>query len=327
VLLFAATVALLPIDAARLSIALEQAFARQEILARMNRQKDHGSRKDALLQCLLQANLRLQEYDQDRTNFLNRVLHDFRAPLTSITGYCGILRSGATGNLEPEQNELIQRVENSAKRLSRLADGLFQLGVRRFKQVKPELVKADIQATVETALAEVEPFVSQKHITISVQMDDPESELLFEPAQMVQVLVNILENACRFSPRRSAINIRGYSYFWERRTRHGVERVRPQDRRSRQRRVTNSYRIDISDSGPGILPEQLGSIFEEYISYSGEKDRSGTGLGLAISKGIIDLHNGRIWAESSSNGATFSFVLPYASVALEPERVLVAGGF
>jgi signal transduction histidine kinase len=326
ILMFAATVALLPIDVARLSIALEQAFARQEILGRMHRGKDPAGRKDALLQCLLQANLRLQECDQDRTNFLNRTLHDFRAPLTSITGYCGILRSGAAGKLEPSQSELIQRIENSARRLGRLADGLFQLGVRRFKQIKPELVKGDIQATMETALAEVEPLASQKQLTISVQMDEPESDVLFEPAQIVQVLVNILENACRFSPRRRTIEIKGYSYFWERRSRHSVARTLQYERRSRHQRTANCYRIDISDAGPGILPEQLGSIFEEYTSYSGGKDRSGTGLGLAISKGIIDLHNGRIWAESSTGGAIFSFVLPYASAALEPERALAAGG-
>ena len=325
VLLFAATVALLPIDVTRLSIALEQAFARQAILARKSRGADQKTRTDALLQCFLQANLRLQEYDQDRTNFLNRVLHDFRAPLTSITGYCGILRSGAAGNLETRQSELVQRIEASAKRLSRLADGLFQLGVRRMKQIKPELVKGDIPAVVETAVADVDAFLSQKQLTISVQIDEPEQDLLFEPEQIVKVLVNILENACRFSPRRSTVSIKGYPYFLERRSNAEIDRSRLQDRRRSQQHIVNCYRIDISDSGPGILPEHLGSIFEEYTSYGGGKDRSGTGLGLAISKGIIELHKGRIWAESHAVGATFSFVLPFAAAAPEPERALVAG--
>jgi signal transduction histidine kinase len=325
VLLSAATVALLPIDVARLSIVLEQAFARQTILARTRRGEDQKSTADALLQCFLQANLKLQEYDQDRTNFLNRVLHDFRAPLTSITGYCGILRSGAAGNLDMRQSELVQRIEGSAKRLSRLADGLFQLGIRRVKRIQPELIKGDIASTVETAVAEVDAFLTQKQLIVTAQIEEPETDLLFEPEQIVKVLINILENACRFSPRGSTISIKAYSYFLDRRSPGAVDRPRLQDRRKAQRRVFNCYRVDISDSGPGVLPEHLDSIFEEYTSYAGGRDRSGTGLGLAISKGIIELHKGRIWAESRAVGATFSFVLPFSVAAPDAERALVAG--
>jgi two-component system sensor histidine kinase KdpD len=88
----------------------------------------------------------------------------------------------------------------------------------------------------------------------------------------------------------------------------------------------NCYRIDVSDSGPGIPPECLSSIFEEYTSYSGGKDRSGAGLGLAISKGIVELHKGRIWAEPRSRGATFSFVLPYGSVHTRERLLAMAAG-
>jgi signal transduction histidine kinase len=324
ILLFAAAVALLPIDEARLRIACEQALARQDS-AEESVDSSCRPEKDALLQCVLQANLKLQEYDQDRTNFLNRALHDFRAPLTSIAGYAGILASGQIGVLPANQAELVERIHGSAKRLSRLVDGMFQLGVRRFKQTKPELIKGDLPSTLEIALGEVEAFVAQKQLAISVRMDEPDGELFFEPEPIVQVLVNILENACRFSPKRSAIQISGYPYFWDRRSRVVRERMGPSDRRSRVAAGPNSYRIDISDSGPGILPEHLGTIFEEYTSYSGSRDRSGTGLGLAICRGIIDLHEGRIWAESKSAGATFSFLLPYASRRAERELARAAG--
>jgi signal transduction histidine kinase len=69
--------------------------------------------------------------------------------------------------------------------------------------------------------------------------------------------------------------------------------------------------VDIRDSGPGIPAEHLDRIFEEYTSYSGGQDRSGGGLGLAICRLILSRHGGRIWAESSSEGAVFSFVLPF----------------
>jgi signal transduction histidine kinase len=69
--------------------------------------------------------------------------------------------------------------------------------------------------------------------------------------------------------------------------------------------------VDICDSGPGIAAEHLDRIFEEYTSYSGGHDRSGGGLGLAICKLILSQHQGRVWAENSSEGAVFSFVLPF----------------
>lgn len=325
VLLFSAAVALLPIDSPRLRLAFEQAFARLGV-ARREPEADSRSQKDALLQCFLQANLKLQEYEQDRTTFLNRALHDFRAPLTSIAGYAGILMSGQAGPLDTHQTEVIQRIQNSAKRLARLADGLFQLGIRQFRAVKPDASKGDISSVMESAVFEVGTFLTQKHILTSIQLEEPEGELYFESEKIVQLVVNILENACRFAPKRSTIHINGYPYFWERRSRSTPARNDggAPERRSRQQHVMNCYRIDISDSGPGILPEHLGSIFEEYTSFSGNNDRSGTGLGLAISKGIVQMHEGRIWAESRQGGATFSFVLPYSVREASQELALAA---
>jgi signal transduction histidine kinase len=175
------------------------------------------------------------------------------------------------------------------------------------------MVQGSIPAVLESALADVDAFLQQKHIAASIDLEEADSELLFEPEQITQVLINILENACRFSPKRGTIEIKGYSFFWDRRARALRQRSGNPERRLSQQPYLNCYRIDISDSGPGIRPEHLSSIFEEYTSYSGGKDRSGTGLGLAISKGIIELHKGRIWAEPRSMGATFSFVLPYGS--------------
>ena len=83
-----------------------------------------------------------------------------------------------------------------------------------------------------------------------------------------------------------------------------------QERRSRDRRLVNAFRIDIQDNGPAIPQDRLGRMFEENASYSGTGDRSGGGLGLAISKLIIDRHRGSIWSENTPAGAAFSFVMP-----------------
>lgn len=266
--------------------------------------------RDEMLQCLIQANLKLQEYDQDRTNFLARAVHDFRAPLTALSGYCGLLLSEQLGSVTRDQKEVIQRMQHSAKRLSVMANAMFQLSIRHRVDSYLNLRHADINECIQQALHETAPFSEDKRISISLDITPPGGALAFDPSQMEQVLVNLLDNACKFTPKSGSIEIRGYPYFWERRSRtHAVAPAL--DRRIRDSRAPNAFRIDIKDSGPGIPANRLDRIFEEYTSYSGGQDRSGAGLGLAICRMIIQQHKGRVWAESNPRGAVFSFVLPF----------------
>src|ERR1051325_48507 len=87
--------------------------------------------RDEMLQCLIQLNLQVQEYDQERTNFLARAVHDFRTPLTAAGGYCGLLLSDALGPTTEEQKEVLRRMQHSIKRLSRMAAAMFELSVTR----------------------------------------------------------------------------------------------------------------------------------------------------------------------------------------------------
>lgn len=277
--------------------------------------------RDEVLQCLIQTNLRLQEYDHDRTTFLARAVHDFRAPLTALTGYCGLLLSESLGDLNETQREVLRRMHNSAKRLSRMAGGMFDLSVGRQIERRPDLHAGDIRECMSQALHEIGPFADEKSISITAEME-PCAEVYFDPGQIVQVLVNILDNACKFTPREGSIEIRGYPFFWERRAEQ--RRVPfPAERRGAANARPNSYRLDIADSGPAIPNEHMRGIFEEYTSYAGARDRSGGGLGLAICKMIISRHEGRISVENRDLGPVFSFVLP---LRRHPEALNMASG-
>ena len=107
---------------------------------------DHSLRadRDEILQYLIQANLKLQEYDQDRTTFLARAVHDFRAPLTAVSGYCGLLLAEPIGPLTENQREILTRMLKSTKRLSRMAAAMFQLSVGRHVKRRPDLQRGDI---------------------------------------------------------------------------------------------------------------------------------------------------------------------------------------
>ncbi len=322
--LAAVGILLKPVNQTALQTFLEHAVARYEAHRAAKRAGNGNAAlndRDEMLQCLLQANLKLQEYDQDRTNFLARALHDFRTPLTAVSGYCGLLTSQHLGGLNSGQVEVLQRMQHSIKRLSRMATAMFQLSVARRVKKIPDLQPGDIEDCIDHALHEIMPSAGDKDIAISVQLHDPPRPLWFEPAQVEQVLVNLLDNACKFTPKHGSIEIRGYPTFWDRRAARLNGDSRRAERRGAPSRHPNAFRVEIHDSGPGIAEEHLEKIFEEYTSYAGGRDRSGGGLGLAICRMIVSAHHGRVWAESNEEGATFCFVLPLwtpAALSTEP---------
>jgi signal transduction histidine kinase len=268
--------------------------------------------RDQILQCLIETSLKLQENDQERTAFLARAMHDFRSPLTALIGYCGLLLSEPMGHLTEAQTEILRRMQRSTQRLARMATAMFELNVGRHIARQPDLQPGDLRDCFQQALHEIAPFADEKVINITLDLTAPQSTLYFEAGQIEQALVNLLDNACRFTPRAGSIEIRGYPCFWERRARQAP----PEPAFERRRVIThtpNAYRIDIADSGSPIPEEHLTTIFEEYTSCAGPRDRSGGGLGLAICKMVVTQHRGRIWAENMDTGPVFSFVLPFSN--------------
>jgi signal transduction histidine kinase len=276
---------------------------RQSWEAKYNRQQAERfrSERDELLQHLLQANLSLQEYDQERTRFLARALHDFRTPLMSLRGICGLLLEGQVGPLNQQQRELLERVENSSARLARLSSGMFELSVEGRVQRSLQFEPGAIESCIQQALNEVSAFVHEKQLIVDSHAAPPPKTMFMESQRIEQLLINLLENACRFTPRGGKIEVRGYSVCWD------FHHLTPKSSTG----FPNGYRIDVRDSGPGIEPGMLDAIFEQYTPAVGPADRSGGGLGLAICKLAADAHKGRVWAASSKEGAVFSLVLPF----------------
>lgn len=263
--------------------------------------KPGRSDRDELLQILLEANLRLQQFDQERTNFLARALHDFRTPLTALQGYCGMLIRQSAGPLDPVQIELLERMQYSIGRLAKMSGSMFELTVRHNTERKLNLVRSNIDTCVQSAVDQIMPMAQNKEINVSVDLDPPDTHLYLDPGSIEQVLLNLLENACKFTRRNGTIQVSGRLVSWERGTpdtKHGPKEPTP------------AYRLEVRDNGMGILPEHLDSIFEEYTSYAGAQDRSGGGLGLAICRMLVREHQGAIWAESDRVETRMSFVLP-----------------
>jgi signal transduction histidine kinase len=178
---------------------------------------------------------------------------------------------------------------------------MFELSVHGRVHRPLQLEPGDIESCIDQALHEVSSLAQEKQLSVVLRVDPPKRTMFIETQQIEQLLINLLENACKFTPRSGKIEIHGSSVYWD------SERLRLQDSVG----PANAYRMDIRDSGQGIEPASLEAIFDQYTSYGGANDRSGGGLGLAICKLVVSAHGGRIWATSSKEGATFSFVLPF----------------
>jgi len=181
--------------------------------------------------------------------------------------------------------------------------------------LQSQIREADIEECCRQALHEIRPLAEEKSITVDLDLQTPEQPLCFDPAQLEQLLVNLLENSCKFTPRGGYIQVRGFPAFWERRAAAVSQDAVLMERRRGPSPRANAYRMEVSDNGMGVRPEHLQTIFQEYTSYGGGSDRSGSGLGLAICKRILAEHGGGIFAESGNKGVTFVFHLPFTKPA------------
>lgn len=297
-----------PVTKLTLRVFLDSAIARLELArGEGNAIAQSGPPRDRILQKLLETNLKLQEYDTERTSFLTRAVHDIRAPLMAIQGYCGLLLAGQFGPVNDDQVQILERMDRSLVRLGRLAEAMMELGMGGKAAASVKVENSCLESCVKQAVHEIRPFAQQKQIDVALELAPPTAPLRFDPAQLEQVLVNLLDNGCKFTPKRGSIRILGYS----------VDEVASEA-------PFPGYRLDISDSGPGIGADRIERVFDEYTSYGGSADRSGAGLGLAICRMIIGAHNGRIWATSKGSGTTFSIVLPYPRAHVERQETFQA---
>ena len=174
--------------------------------------------RDEILQALIETTLQLQVYDQDRTTFLARAIHDFRAPLTATSGYCGLLLDGQLGPLTDPQKEVLGRIQASVKRLARMTAAMFQLSVGPHVHRPPNLEEGDIREAIQQALHEIRPRATERRLHVEVNIAAPVQVMYFERDQLEQLVLNLLDNACKFAPKNGKIEVTGYPWFWERRS-------------------------------------------------------------------------------------------------------------
>ena len=221
-----------------------------------------------------------------KDEFVSIVAHELRTPLTSIRGSLGLLASGRL-NGTPQAQRMLEIAAQNSDRLVRLINDMLDLD--RLQSGRLELKPARVEAAplVEQSMHAVEGTASGVQVALEARID-PGLDVWADPDRVVQVLVNLLSNAAKFSPPGAVVEV-----VAENRGEQALFQVR--------------------DRGRGIPADKLDAIFERFrqVDSSDARDKGGTGLGLAICRSIVQQHGGRIWVASEwGKGSTFFFTLP-----------------
>ena len=240
---------------------------------------------------LKSANLRLQELDRLKDEFISTVTHELRTPLTAVRSIAEILH--ANPRLPKDQHgNLTALVVKESERLTRLINQVLDFQKIKTGKMQWQMLPVDLREICRDALASVRQLLDEKHIHAHLDLPDHTPPVFGDRDRLVQVMINLLSNAVKFcNDTGGRIDMR--------------LNVLPE-----------LLEVEVTDNGVGIRAEDLESIFEEFRqSWHGFRGRpAGSGMGLAITRRIIEVHGGRIWAESRLGlGSTFTFTLPLTS--------------
>lgn len=229
-----------------------------------------------------------------KSRFLSGMSHELRTPLNAIIGFSDVLAEEYVGPLNDKQREYVGDILDSANRLLLLIDDI--LDVSRIESgrmtLEPEVVK--FGALLEDSLIQVKGNADKHAIAIRLEMAAGTQDLsiVADPKKLKQVMFNLLSNAIKFTPDGGIVVMKT-----------GFEDL-----------GSKTIRVLVEDSGIGIAPEHLEKIFEDFLQVQdGIQDKTrGTGLGLSLVKRLVEMHGGRVWAESSGigKGSRFMVELP-----------------
>jgi signal transduction histidine kinase len=229
----------------------------------------------------------LEAASHHKSEFLANMSHELRTPLNAISGFSQVLRKELYGEINEKQAEYLDDVLASARHLLSLIDDVLDLSKVEAGQIELQVEPFSLPAALERGVVMVREGATNGGVRISLSSDPGIDTVIGDERRVRQVVFNLLSNAVKFTPAGGTVDIA-------------------------TAQLDGEVRVSVSDTGPGIAPEDQERIFEEFQQASaGKEQREGTGLGLALSRRLVELHGGRIWVDSElGKGSTFVFTLP-----------------
>ncbi len=232
----------------------------------------------------------LETTSRHKSEFLASMSHELRTPLNAIIGFSQVLRERMFGELNEKQEEYLDDILVSAYHLLSLINDVLDLSKVEAGQIELEITRFSLRDALESGVVMVRERATVEGVRVELSADPEIDPVEGDERRIRQVVFNLLANAVKFTPEGGAVDVSAAR-------RHG------------------EVRISVSDTGPGVAPEDRERIFEEFQQTDvGVGVGEGTGLGLALSKRLVELHGGRIWVDSELGaGSTFVFTLPVRS--------------
>ncbi len=275
-------------------------------------QEDNKKRKQAERE-LIEAREVAVAADKAKSQFLATISHELRTPLNHIIGFSDLIDDNSVGDLNQEQKEYLNHVCESSHHLLSLINDILDLSKVESGELELELSNVDLKMLLDNSLVMVRERATNHSIQLSIKIEEIPDTIKADERKLKQIIYNLLSNAVKFTPdggeirltanlvQRSQLNSQGKSSSF-------------QPSASDLERHGDFIEISVKDNGIGLEKDDLERIFSsfEQVESSLTRRYAGTGLGLSLTKNLVDLHGGRIWAESEGEGkgSTFSFVIP-----------------
>jgi signal transduction histidine kinase len=253
-----------------------------------------------------------------KSEFLANMSHELRTPLNHIIGFVELVVDKSFGDLNATQIEYLTDALESSRHLLSLINDILDLSKVEAGKFNIDLSRVALRPLLENSLVMIREKVHRGNLQLATQINGIPETITADERKLKQILYNLLSNAVKFTPAGGDILLRADTV-------DGLAAAPSQDpaadpaKHSHKQpedldRAHTHIRIQVVDSGIGLLAADLERIFEPFEQVESSKSRrfSGTGLGLALSKKLAELHSGRLWASSAGpgQGSTFTLLLP-----------------
>jgi signal transduction histidine kinase/uncharacterized protein (DUF302 family) len=288
-----------PIDLQRLRALLERNLdkqrlraERQSLVARLKDSNRYLMRQHAALRRadeeILQINRQLEQSNRYKSEFLANMSHELRTPLNAVLGFSEILLDATMNLTSGERTEFLRNIHSSGQHLLGLINDILDLAKIEAGKMELHAEEMPVAEALQEVTSILEPMARQQGLQLIVAGLAGVSVIKADRSKFKQVLYNLLSNAVKFTPPPGQITV--------------TVKDSPEQ-----------LTVSVHDTGIGMKEEDLPKLFREFEQIDGSYTRryQGTGLGLALCRRFVEMHGGRIWAESHfGQGSTFTFTIP-----------------